>query len=87
MPAPLPVVGVMPPACASCPIPAPRPTQLRPRTPRSTSARHDPDETNASAAPATRIARLKPGVTAAQAQRELAAMSAGIAQAILGSSG
>jgi predicted permease len=82
MPAPLPVVGVMPPGLRFLPDPG---AAAEPNY--DVDAKVDfflgaaPDETQRERGAGYGIARLKPGVTAAQAQSELAAMSGAIVQA------
>jgi len=82
MPAPLPVIGVMPPGLRFLPDPG---AAAEPNY--DLNAKVDfwlamtTDDTRVERGAGNAIARLRRGVTAAQAQRELAAMSAGIAQA------
>jgi predicted permease len=82
MPAPLPVVGVMPPGLRFLPDPG---AAAEPNY--DVNAKVDfylgmaPDESNRERGAGNAIARLMPGVHAAQAQSELAAMSDGIAKA------
>ena len=82
MPAPLPVIGVMPPGLRFLPDPG---AAAEPNY--DVNAKVDfwlamtTDDTRVERGAGNAIARLRPGVTAGQAQRELAAMSAGIAQA------
>ena len=82
MPAPLPIVGVMPPGVRFLPDPA-----------RASEPNYDvnahvdfwlraaPDESQPRSRGWNVVARLRRGVTAAQAQAELAAIAAGVAQA------
>jgi len=82
MPAPLPVIGVMPPGLRFLPDPG---AAAEPNY--DLNAKVDfwlamtTDETRAERGAGNAIARLKPGATPAQAQGELAAMSSGIAAA------
>ena len=82
MPAPLPIVGVMPRGLRFLPDPG---AAAEPNY--DVNAKVDfffgiaPDETNRERGAGYGIARLKPGVTAVQAQSELAAMSGAITQA------
>ena len=82
MPAPLPVIGVMPPGLRFLPDPG---AAAEPNY--DLNAKVDfwlamtTDESRVERGAGNAIARLKPGVTAAQAQSELAAMSGSIAKA------